>query len=153
VVTENITAPRGRGKVKVLLAVGWQVPQIADALAISPATLKRHFRAELQERAQMRDRVEADRLAGLYASARAGRISAIRELGRVLGSGSGPEERRPAKGARLGKKEAAEQAPLTAGSRLMGHETGTARAPVRGCRDVVPTSTLGAPPAAPAIGL
>lgn len=124
-------------KVKVLVAMGWEQQAIAAALGISLATLKRHFRANLGSRAVMRDRIEADRLATLYAQARAGRISAIRELGRLLGGEPGPAapigktqqgqaaaERVAAQAGgrfaspaapRLGKKEAAAQAALTAG--------------------------------------
>ncbi|WP_210526368.1 hypothetical protein [Rubellimicrobium arenae] len=139
-------AKRGRGqppfepteadfdKVHMLLALDWTNEQIANALGISQPTLRKYFSAQIRERDRMRDRVEGERLASLYASAKAGRITAIRELGRVLGSDEAAHEAalnraasRPAadKAAKLGKKEANRVAALDAEEELARLYSGT----------------------------
>lgn len=71
-------------KVRLLLALGWAAQRIANALAISPATLKRYFRAELRERDAMRDRLEARRLEVAADKALAGDVSGMREFARMI---------------------------------------------------------------------
>lgn len=117
---------KDRNKVKLLLAVGWQNTRVANALAISLATLKRHFRAELKVRDQMRDRLVARQIEIAADQANAGNVAALKELGRMLEKQDlmvadrrmreaqgevGPEE--PVE--KLGKKAAAKEAARTAG--------------------------------------
>ena len=73
-----------RNKVKLLLACGWANQRVANALAISLATLKRYFRAELKVRDQMRDRLEARRLEQAMLLAEGGNVGAMRQLDRLI---------------------------------------------------------------------
>jgi hypothetical protein len=75
---------RNRNKVKLLLAMGWQAQRIANAIEVSLATLKRHFRAELKVRDQMRDRLEAERLMVMAEQTAKGNVGAHRELARLI---------------------------------------------------------------------
>ncbi|MCP5087627.1 MAG: AraC family transcriptional regulator [Rhodobacteraceae bacterium] len=75
---------KDRNKVKLLLALGWGNERIANAIDISPATLKRHFRAELKVRDEMRDRLDAERFAVVADEAMKGNITAQKELGRMI---------------------------------------------------------------------
>lgn len=119
---------KDRNKVKLLLALGWANQRIANALGISPATLKRYFRAELKVRDAMRDRLDARRIEIAMEQANAGNITALRELGALIdrndrmeierGMGSKPEaSERPAE--RPGKKVIDEQRALAADADLM----------------------------------
>lgn len=75
---------KDRNKVKLLLALGWSIPRIANGLGVSSATLKRYFRAELKERDAMRDRLDARRFEIALEQAIAGNITALRELGAMI---------------------------------------------------------------------
>lgn len=75
---------KDRNKVKLLLALGWANPRVANAIGISPATLKRYFRAELKDREAMRDRLDARRVEIAMEQANAGNITALRELGALI---------------------------------------------------------------------
>lgn len=75
---------RNTNKVKLLLALGWSNDRIAHAVECSLATLKRHFRAELKVRDEMRDRLEAERLMQVAEQAGAGNIGAHRVLGSLI---------------------------------------------------------------------
>ena len=112
---------KDRNKVKLLLAIGWQAQRIANALDVSLATLKRYFRAELQVRDQMADRMEARRWELVVEQANAGNVGAMKEWRSMMEAErramaqrqltrmqeGGPAEARPEK---LGKKEAARKA-------------------------------------------
>jgi len=116
-----------RNKVKLLLALGWATSRIAGAVGISPATLKRYFRAELKDRLFMRDRLDARRFEIAMEQANAGNITALRELSamidrndrmeieRVMGSRP-KDEGSPA---RVGKKVIDEQRAHAADADLM----------------------------------
>lgn len=119
---------KDRNKVKLLLAVGWSNQRVANALAVSLATLKRYFRAELAERDQMRDRLEAAQLERAFEGANAGNVGAMRQLDRLIerqdlagldrklrGAQGRAEEEEVAPKRRLGKKEAANEAAKSAG--------------------------------------
>jgi len=75
---------KDRNKIKLLLALGWSIGRIANGVGISPATLKRYFRAELKARDAMRDRLDARRFEIAMEQANAGNIQALKELGRML---------------------------------------------------------------------
>lgn len=75
---------KDRNKVKLLLALGWANPRVANAIGVSPATLKRYFRAELKSRDAMRDRLDARRVEIAMEQANAGNITALRELGALI---------------------------------------------------------------------
>lgn len=119
---------KDRNKVKLLLAVGWSNKRVANALAISLATLKRYFRAELVVRDQMRDRLEAAQLERAFEGANSGNVGAMRQLDRLIErqdlagldrklraaqEQSDDDDDRPKR--RLGKKEAASEAAKSAG--------------------------------------
>jgi len=105
---------RDRNKIKLLLALGWTIPRLANAIDVSPATVKRHFRAELKVRDAMRDRLEARRIELAMEQANLGNIAALKELGKMIERNDmmnthlahhAPEK--PAKEPKLGKKEQA----------------------------------------------
>lgn len=75
---------KDRNKVKLLLALGWVNQRIANGVGISPATLKRYFRAELKVRDVMRDRLDARRFEIAMEQANAGNVTALRELGAMI---------------------------------------------------------------------
>ena len=117
---------KDRNKVKLLLALGWSNTRVANAIDVSPATLKRYFRADLKTRDQMRDRLDARRIEIAAELANAGNVPALKELGKMIEKSDimrvdrslreaqgdvEPEER----GAKLGKKEAKKAAAKTAG--------------------------------------
>jgi len=108
--------PELSNKVRLLLSLGWSNPRIANACDVSPATLKRHFRADLKVRDQMRDRLEARRVEVTADLAFKGNVSALKELGRLvdrndLMARAGQREKSDqAKPEAIGKKEAATRA-------------------------------------------
>lgn len=75
---------KDRNKVKLLLALGWSIERIANGVSVSPATLKRYFRAELKQRGAMRDRLDARRFEIAMEQANAGNITALRELSAMI---------------------------------------------------------------------
>lgn len=117
-----------RNKVKLLLALGWATSRIAGAVGISPATLKRYFRAEMKDRLFMRDRLDARRFEIAMEQANAGNITALRELAamidrndrmeieRDMGSKPSADDGAPA---RVGKKAIDEQRAHAADADLM----------------------------------
>ncbi|SHL80326.1 hypothetical protein SAMN05444389_101429 [Paracoccus solventivorans] len=119
--------PEKSNKIRLGLALGWSNDRIANAIACSPATLKRYFRAELAERTMARDQMELRRFELIMAEANKGNVGAIKELGRMLERNDsvlagqrfddaqrrGQEQTKAAKP--LGKKEAAQLAAETAG--------------------------------------
>jgi hypothetical protein len=109
---------KDRNKVKLLLALGWSNTRVAAAIPVSEATLKRYFRAELKERDQMRDRLDARRFEIVMEQANAGNVGALKELTKMLERSdlmrAGQRMEKPAGGQaktkveRLGKKEQAQ---------------------------------------------
>lgn len=114
-------------KVSMLLGLGWSNRRIAACIvdprtgkAISEPTLKRHFRSELQERNNMRDRLDARRFERTWLAAEQGNIGAERLLQQLLekndlmGAGrklDNAQNGKKSEGAeKLGKKEAARKA-------------------------------------------
>lgn len=118
---------KDRNKVKLLLALGWSIERIANGVGVSPATLKRYFRAELKQRDAMRDRLDARRFEIAMEQANVGNVTALRELGsmidrndrmeieRTMGSRSREDERVE----RPGKKMIDEQRAMAADADLM----------------------------------
>lgn len=114
-------------KVKLLLALGWATQRIANAVGVSPATVKRYFRAELKARDAMRDRLDARRVEIAMEQANAGNITALKELGALIERndrmeierkmGSQPDEGE--RNERPGKKEIDEQRAVAADADLM----------------------------------
>ena len=102
---------RNRNKVKLLLAMGWCNDRVANAIECSLATFKRHFRAELKVRDQMRDRLDAERLMVVTQKALDGVVGAQRLLTEMMDRNDRMEiERsmaveRKAKEPALGKKQ------------------------------------------------
>lgn len=117
---------KDRNKVKLLLALGWSIERIANAIDVSSATLKRYFRAELSCRSGMRDRLDARRFEIALEQANAGNIGALKELGKMIEASDrmgmdrrlreAQEDDEPlAAPAPVGKKEAAAEAAKSAG--------------------------------------
>ena len=74
-----------RDMVEAALARGWTVERIAKVLGISPASLKRHFRAELDKREVARDRLELAAFRKLARDAiEGGNASAMRQLREIM---------------------------------------------------------------------
>ena len=115
-----------RNKIKLLLALGWSIERMANGIGVSPATVKRHFRAELKVRGAMRDRLEARRFELAMEMANAGNVAALKELGKMIERSDmmliddrlrqAQDKVAPAaKEEKLGKKEAQREAARTAG--------------------------------------
>lgn len=99
---------------------------MANGLGVSPATVKRYFRAELKVRDAMRDRLDARRFEIAMEQANAGNVAALKELGKMIersdmmlvdrrlrdAQGSAADQGKEEK---VGKKEAARAAAKTAG--------------------------------------
>ena len=67
--------------VEAALARGWATERIAKAVGISPASIKRYFRAELKARDQAQDKLALAAFARLVRSAVGeGNMSAMRQL-------------------------------------------------------------------------
>lgn len=133
----HIPTQQNRCKVSMLLAMGWSNERIANALAVTAPTLRKHYFRELKLRGLARDRLDARLAMLLWAQFEAGNVAAGKEFVRLLerndlmlyGGGA------PAKTPPLGKKEQAladAQAPnpdSTLGELMMrrhGHESRTA---------------------------
>lgn len=121
---------KDRNKIKLLLALGWSIERMANGIGVSPATLKRYFRAELKERFAMRDRLDARRFEIAMEQANAGNVAALKELGKMIEGndrmeierhmGSSPKkEDQPAPPERVGKKVMDEQRAIDADADLM----------------------------------
>lgn len=118
---------KDRNKIKLLLALGWSISRIANGVGISPATVKRYFRAELKQRDAMRDRLEARRFEIAMEQANAGNITALKELGAMIekndrmvieaAMGEKPDSDRPSE--KPGKKAIDEQRAAAADADLM----------------------------------
>lgn len=115
---------RDRNKIKLLLALGWSIERMANGIGVSPATVKRYFRAELKQRDAMRDRLDARRFEIAMEQANAGNVGALKELGKMVERSDlmlADARLRGAQGAdqekqeKLGKKDAAKAAAKTAG--------------------------------------
>lgn len=113
---------RNLNKVKLLLALGWSNDRIANAIECSAATLKRHFRAELRARDQMRDRLEAERIMQVAEQAGAGNVGAHRVLGTLIDRNDRMNAERllaqQPKSDKVGKKEQRAHAALDADAEL-----------------------------------
>ncbi|RWE75273.1 MAG: AraC family transcriptional regulator [Mesorhizobium sp.] len=119
---------KDRNKVKLLLALGWANQRIANALGVSPATLKRYFRADMKQRDAMRDRLDARRFEIALEQANAGNVTALRELGAMIdrndrmsieaSMGKGRDDDRLAT-EKVGKKAIDEQRAMSADADLM----------------------------------
>jgi AcrR family transcriptional regulator len=112
----------------MLLALGWANQRIANALGVSPATLKRYFRAELKKRYAMRDMLDARRIEIAMEQANAGNITALKELNALIdrndrmeverAMGAKPDDAMKAS-ERPGKKVISEQRAIAADADLM----------------------------------
>nr|WP_278520623.1 hypothetical protein [Brucella anthropi] len=119
---------KDRNKVKLLLALGWSIPRIGNALGVSGKTIQRYFSPELKGRCMMRDQLDARRFEIAMDQANAGNVTALKELGamierndrmeieKTMGSKSGGDER-PTE--RPGKKAIDEQRAMAADADLM----------------------------------
>jgi len=109
---QHIATMENRNKVKMLLALGWSNERIANALDVTPPTLRKSYRRELKFREEQRDRLNAAMAMKLWKGVDEGNVSAIREFQAFLekndlmtyGQTSKPESPKEPK---LGKKEAA----------------------------------------------
>ncbi|OYR18937.1 hypothetical protein [Brucella thiophenivorans] len=119
---------KDRNKVKLLLALGWSISRIGNALDVSGKTIQRYFSLELKSRDGMRDRLDARRFEIAMDQANAGNVTALRELGAMIerndrmvieaAMGSkGNDDDRPAD--RPGKKATDEQRAMAADADLM----------------------------------
>jgi len=75
---------KDRNKIKLLLALGWSIERMANGVGVSPATVKRYFRAELKQRDAMRDRLDARRFEIAMELANDGNVPALKELGKMI---------------------------------------------------------------------
>ncbi|MDP9758310.1 MULTISPECIES: hypothetical protein [Agrobacterium] len=107
---------KNRNRVKMLVALGWANPRIANALAISLPTLRKNYFQELKARDAARDQLDARRFELAWELAEGGNVGAFKEFGRLLerndrmeverelGSTPKKDEKQPSS-ERLGKKQ------------------------------------------------
>lgn len=108
-------------KVKLLLAMGVQVKQVAKSLGVTQPTLRQHYSSLLSQRRDMRARMDAVRYLRLWQESMKGNVAALKEFDRILeridvaslsDQIEGAQTKKPRQ---LGKKEAAQIAAETAG--------------------------------------
>ncbi|EJL57956.1 hypothetical protein PMI09_00661 [Rhizobium sp. CF122] len=113
--SHEVTA-KTRNRVKMLVALGWANPRIANALAISLPTLRKNYFHELKARDAARDQLDARRLELAWELAEGGNVGAFKEFGRLLErndrmeverelSSAPKKDEKPATSERLGKKQ------------------------------------------------
>jgi hypothetical protein len=109
---QHVPTQENRNKVSMLLAFGWSNDRIAQALHVTPPTLRKHYLSQLRYRGEMRDRLDASLAMTLWRQVEAGNVSAMREFRALLdhndlmlfgGRRPDPEPKPP----KLGKKERA----------------------------------------------
>lgn len=118
---------KDRNRVKLLLALGWSIERIGNALSVSGKTVQRYFSPELKARDAMRDQLDARRFEIAMEQANAGNITALRELSAMIdrndrmeierAMGEKPKDDAPP--AKLGKKLLDEQRAANADADLM----------------------------------
>lgn len=81
---QHIPTVEYRNKVKLLLAFGWSNGRIANALAITEPTLRKHYFSELKFRSEQRDRMDASLAARLWKEVEAGSVSAMKEFRKLV---------------------------------------------------------------------
>jgi DNA invertase Pin-like site-specific DNA recombinase len=107
-------------RVSMLFAMNRSVAEVAVALGISQPTLRKHYFSEVQQREAMLDRLEADQLVKLFNQSASGSTAATKALldrcddartaRRLAAAHRENGAVKPEPVAKLGKKEAAEQA-------------------------------------------
>lgn len=113
----HVPTDRNRSKVSMLLAFGWSNERIANAIGITPPTLRKVYFRELKFRTEMRDRLDARIAEVLWTGVSEGNVAAIKEFRKVLErsdmmlaeSALRPRRDQPAptREPKLGKKETA----------------------------------------------
>ena len=68
----------------LLMAQGWPDQRIGNALGITTKTLRKYYLPQLRVRDQARDRVDAARMAALWAQVEAGNVAAIKHMDKVF---------------------------------------------------------------------
>ena len=117
---------RNRNKVKMLLAQGKSNPIIADAIGCSLATLKRYFRAELQEREKARAQMEAEQMLVVWEAASKGNVGAMRLFVQLMDRNDRMEaERTVAEKAPVAAPQAADRLGKKAMVRAQAHDAET----------------------------
>jgi predicted ArsR family transcriptional regulator len=106
---QHVWTKENSNKIILLLAQGWADIRIANAMGISPPTLRKHYFSELKKRGAARDRVESIGLLTLWNMGREGNVAAMKEYFRrhdaAVGDVFADEVEREAR--KLGKKEQA----------------------------------------------
>lgn len=80
----HVCTDRNRSKVIMLLAMGWAIPRIARALAITPPTLKKYYFRELKARDEALDRLKGGHFSLLWDQAKQGNVAALKEIGKMI---------------------------------------------------------------------
>jgi hypothetical protein len=104
----HVASPENRQKVILWLAVGHSDDDIAEAFGITTKTLVKYYFHELAYRRTARMEIEARNLAAIVEQVDKGNAAAMSLLDKKLERwriGASPKVNRPAKPAKLGKKE------------------------------------------------
>jgi hypothetical protein len=105
----HLVTEEKRNKVMLLCALDWSSEKIAQALGITPPTLRKNYFRELRSRLDARARLEASLLAGAFGQAAKGNVGAMKLIDERLRRHD-LQRAAPvptAKAEKLGKKEAA----------------------------------------------
>lgn len=81
---EHVPTQKNRNKVNMLLALGWGNDRIANALNITPPTLRKHYFFELRFRDAARDRMDAKLAITFWEQFESGNTGAGREFVRLV---------------------------------------------------------------------
>jgi hypothetical protein len=115
---QHVPTLENRNRVSVLLAAGWSNERIAGVLRVTLPTLRKHYFSELKFREVARDRLNAMLLTKAVEGVKDGKAASIKLCVQMIerndlmtfGQATKPrhaEDTKPAKAAKLGKKEEA----------------------------------------------
>jgi hypothetical protein len=116
---EHVPTQENRNRVNTMLSAGWSGDRIAGVLRITMPTLRKHYFSELKAREVARDRLNAMLLTKAVEQATDGKVTAIKLVvhllerndlmlyGQTLPQRADKSIEKPAKAAKLGKKEEA----------------------------------------------
>ncbi|CDN52524.1 Resolvase helix-turn-helix domain protein [Neorhizobium galegae bv. officinalis bv. officinalis str. HAMBI 1141] len=80
----HVATEKNRNKVMLLLAMGWSISRIANAIGITQPTLRKNYFQQLRQRDLARDRLEGARLELAWEIAKTGNVGAMREFGKLM---------------------------------------------------------------------
>jgi hypothetical protein len=81
---EHMPTLENQNRVKMLLALGWANARIAKTIGITQPTLRKHYKFQLRQRDEMRDRLEASYVMRVWKQVEDGNVAAMRVFRDIL---------------------------------------------------------------------